>query len=112
MGIRERRRQVLLDEIADLYAHEGLSPRHARLQLAIDLASRCRECNTRRQVRRRVASLLQEQQEVGSVRFDPLLVLAFIEVVIAIWKLLRESGILQDATPQSISQFLASEGIE
>lgn len=76
----------------------------ARRRLIAELVSECRDCAKPSEVRRKVASRLDEITETRNVRFGVIEIMAIVQLVIAIWRFIDSMGWLEDATPDGVEE--------
>lgn len=76
----------------------------ARRRLIAELVSECRDCTNRSEVKRKVASRIDEITETRNVRFGVIEILAIVQLVMAIWRFIDSMGWLEDATPNGVEE--------
>lgn len=77
-----------------------------RRRLIAEMVSKCRDCTTRNQVKRVVASHLDEVVSSKKLRFGVIEILAIIQLVMAIWAFIKKMGWLESATPDAVEDML------
>lgn len=90
----------LREDVTD--ALEGV--RAERRQLAYELVAESRTCSTRREARRAMRARLRDLRDDGKLRLDPATIFAIIQLAIAVWKLFREMGWLEESTAATVAE--------
>lgn len=92
----DRLREDAVNAINEMREDEGGTDTHVRQ--AFHLATECRDCSTRAQVFRKMRQMIRADREEENTRFDPMLIVALVQVAYLIWKWLKESGRLEEAS--------------
>lgn len=71
--------------------------RGPRRRLVYEVVADNRNCSTRREARRAMRGQLRK------LGFDPTIVFLLLQLAVAIWKLMREMGWLDEATPETVA---------
>ena len=75
-------------------------------RVAIELALECRDCESEEIVWEKASAILSDREDSGRVRFNPMIVVMIIQAAVAIWKLLKEMGVLNRATVKSTTEMV------